>query len=222
MGKKLQTSKKTSFISEATFSKHTYQIANNKILNSKTLSFPLNAYISIWWSSCSRNEKKSLNNQLHGNFNYLKNNWINALIICKNISLIWSSKWSNKFNLCMSRGTPWSMIQWLSKPKNLYSQTIEITWKAARKSISGRFDYWLHFLHGYCHKLYALDSDPVLIEIATLVMGHSLVRSLVCLLHTAHFARALRCAHSFACSVCFSKCPGSPCTAFLFSGSPAL
>ena len=54
-------------------------------------------------------------------------------------------------------------------------------------------------------------SDPKLIEIASLVMGHSLVRSLVRshrspvrLLRTARFARALRCAHSFARSLTHS------------------
>ena len=54
----------------------------------------------------------------------------------------------------------------------------------------------------------ALHSDPELIEIPTLVMGHSLVRSLVCshrsltrLLRTVRFARALRCAHLFARSL---------------------
>ena len=52
-----------------------------------------------------------------------------------------------------------------------------------------------------------LHSDPECLEIATLVMGHSLVRSLVRshrslvrLLRTARFARALRCAHSLPSS----------------------
>jgi len=56
-----------------------------------------------------------------------------------------------------------------------------------------------------------LHSDPECLEIATLVMGHSLVRSLVRshrslvrLLRTARFARALRCAHSFARSLAHS------------------
>jgi len=56
-----------------------------------------------------------------------------------------------------------------------------------------------------------LHSDPECLEIATLVMGHSLVRSLVRshrslvrLLRTARFARALRCAHSFARSLTHS------------------
>ena len=48
----------------------------------------------------------------------------------------------------------------------------------------------------------ALHSNPEFLEIGMFVMGHSLIHSLVrshiCSLSTARFARALRCAHSFA------------------------
>ena len=41
-------------------------------------------------------------------------------------------------------------------------------------------------------------SDSALLEIGMSVMGHSLMRTLVCLLRTARFNRALFFAHSFA------------------------
>ena len=59
--------------------------------------------------------------------------------------------------------------------------------------------------------IWPYHSDSKLLEIGMLVMGHSLIRSLVRshrslvrLLRTARFARALRCAHSFARSLTHS------------------
>ena len=53
-------------------------------------------------------------------------------------------------------------------------------------------------------RLFTAVSDSGTLEIVMLVMGHSLIRTLVRLVRSARFARALRCAHSLARSLTHS------------------